>query len=190
MTRRNLSYDDGMMIWKTEDDYRWLKRMRSLVAATKILTYVIQSFLALMTLSALHDGFWAGGGDGGMASAMVGFVRWAKVRYYHAERERLRDATSAGAAPYHHDKKRGRDATDTDDPCASPARWAEWLYDRHVRLGRPQYCGAGLSRRETGCGGTLYPGALRRRGMPTRSDGVWACFSAGARWRGPGDSCL
>ena len=57
-------------------------------------------------------------------------------------------------------------------------------------LGR-NICGAGLSRRETGCGGTLCPNALRRRGMPHPirwSLGLLLCWCAAGA--GPGDSCL
>ena len=76
MARRNLSYEDGMMIWRTQDAYWVQKTMRRRWAAIKAVTYFTQGLLALWAIWALFGGFWRRGGWMGLAIAALWAVRW------------------------------------------------------------------------------------------------------------------
>ena len=76
MARRNLSYEDGMMIWRTQDAYWLQKTMRRRWAAIKAVTYFTQGVLAIGALSALFGGFWREAGWMGLAIAALWAVGW------------------------------------------------------------------------------------------------------------------
>ena len=76
MARRNLSYEDGMMIWRTQDAYWLQKTMRRRWAAIKAVTYFTQGVLAIGALSALFGGFWREAGWLGLAIVALWAVGW------------------------------------------------------------------------------------------------------------------
>jgi hypothetical protein len=76
MARRNLSCEDGMMIWRTQDAY-WLQQtMRRRWAAIKAVMYFTQGVLAIGALSALFGGFWREAGWLGLAIVALWAVGW------------------------------------------------------------------------------------------------------------------
>ena len=76
MARRNLSYDDGMMIWRTQDAYWVQKTMRRRWAAIRAVTYFTQGVLAIWAISALVGGFWREAGWMVLAIAALWAVGW------------------------------------------------------------------------------------------------------------------
>ena len=76
MARRNLSYEDGMMIWRTQDAYWLQKTMRRRWAAITAVTYFTQGVLAIGAISALVGGFWREAGWLGLAIAALWAVGW------------------------------------------------------------------------------------------------------------------
>ena len=76
MARRNLSYEDGMMIWRTQDAYWLQKTMRRRWAAIKAVTYFTQGLLALWALWALVGSFWREAGWMVLAIAALWAVGW------------------------------------------------------------------------------------------------------------------
>ena len=70
MARRNLSYEDGMMIWRTQDAYWLQKTMRRRWAAIKAVTYFTQGVLAIV------GGFWREAGLIVLAIVALWAVGW------------------------------------------------------------------------------------------------------------------
>jgi hypothetical protein len=76
MARRNLSYEDGMMIWRTQDAYWVQKTMRRRWAAIRAVTYFAQGVLAIWAIGALVGGFWREAGWMVLAIAALWAVGW------------------------------------------------------------------------------------------------------------------
>ena len=70
MSKRNLSYDDGMMIWKTREAYR----VQSVLLAV---FYFPQFLFALFGISYLYRGLWAAAASMVLAIALFWAARWA-----------------------------------------------------------------------------------------------------------------
>ena len=67
--RSNLSYDDGMMLWKTRDAYR----VQTVLLAV---FYLPQFLLALFALSYLSQGLWSQAAVYVLAIAVLCAARW------------------------------------------------------------------------------------------------------------------
>jgi hypothetical protein len=77
MSRRNgITFDDGMMIWRTQDAYWLQKTMRRRWAAIRAVTYFTQGVLAIWAISALVGGFWREAGWMVLAIAALWAVGW------------------------------------------------------------------------------------------------------------------
>ena len=91
MSRRsNLSYDDGMMLWKSRDAYR-------VHTALLALFYLPQVLMLPFLIDALLRGLWAHAATRAMAIALLWVARWVLctglprlVRWgWHACRSRM-----------------------------------------------------------------------------------------------------
>ena len=67
--RSNLTYDDGMMLWKTRDAYR-------VQTALLAVFYLPQFLFVLFAISSLSRGLWAQAVVYGLAIAALWGVRW------------------------------------------------------------------------------------------------------------------